>query len=69
MLFRSVEYILSGIFQIGVLAIVIIFQPELRDMLETMGSGSLKSLKGIGDQKHKKQAQYKAIDNICKAVG
>lgn len=66
--FTGVEFILSGVFQIGVLAIVIIFQPELRDMLETMGSGSIKSIRGIGEHNHKKQAQYKAIDNICKAV-
>lgn len=66
--FSGVEFILSGLFQIGVIAIVIIFQPELRDMLETMGSGSLKGIRGFGDQSRKKQAQYKAIDNICKAV-
>lgn len=66
--FSGIEFILSGIFKIGVLAIVIIFQPELRDLLETMGSGSIKGIRGIGDQSRKKQAQYKAIDNICKAV-
>ena len=64
----GIGFILSGLFQIGVIAIVIIFQPELRDMLETVGSGSLKGIRGIGDQSRKKQAQYKAIDNICKAV-
>ena len=64
----GVRYILSGIFQIGALAIVIIFQPEIRDLLETIGSGSLKGIKNIGDVTRKKQAQYKAIDNICKAV-
>ena len=66
--FTGVSYILSGVFQIGALAIVVIFQPEIRDLLETMGSGSLKGFRGIGEQNHKKQAQYKAIDNICKAV-
>ncbi len=66
--FSGIEFILSGIFKIGVLAIVIIFQPEIRDLLETMGSGSIKGIRGIGDQSRKKQAQYKAIDNICKAV-
>ena len=64
----GVKYIMSGIFQIGALALVIIFQPELRDLLEMMGSGSLKGIRGIGDQSKRKQAQFKAIDNICKAV-
>ena len=37
-------------------------------MLEAMGSGSLRGIKGFGDQSKRKQDQYKAIDNICKAV-
>jgi diadenylate cyclase len=64
----GIEYILSGVFKIGALAIVIIFQPEIRDLLETIGSGSIKGIKTFSDQARKKQAKYKAIDNICKAV-
>lgn len=64
----GVQYILSGIFQIGALAIIIIFQPEIRDLLEAIGSGSIKGIRGFSDAANKKQAQYKAIDNICKAV-
>ena len=65
---NGVRYILSGVFQIGALAIVVIFQPEIRDMLERVGYGSLKGIRGIGDQSKKKQTQYKAIDSVCKAV-
>ena len=64
----GVQYILSGVFQIGVLAIVIIFQPEIRDLLETIGSGSIKGIRNIRESAQKKQLQFKAIDNICKAV-
>lgn len=64
----GIEYILSGVFKIGALAIIIIFQPEIRDLLDTIGSGSIKGIRTIGDQNKKKQAKYKAIDNICKAV-
>ena len=64
----GVEYILSGVFKIGALAIIIIFQPEIRDILETIGSGSIKGIRTFGEQSKKKQAKYKAIDNICKAV-
>lgn len=64
----AVEFILSGVFKIGALAVVIIFQPEIRDILETIGSGSLKGIRTFGDQTKRKQVQYKAIDNICKAV-
>ncbi len=65
---NAVQFILSGVFKIGALAIIIIFQPEIRDLLETIGLGSLKGIRTLGEQKHKKQVQFKAIDNICKAV-
>ncbi len=64
----GVRYILSGVFQIGPFALIALFQPEIRDLLETIGSGSIKGIRTIGEQAHKKQDQYKAIDNICKAV-
>lgn len=64
----GIQYILSAVFQIGALAIIILFQPEIRDLLETIGSGSIKGIRTFREQAHKKQAQYKAIDNICKAV-
>lgn len=62
------KYILSGVFQIGVIAIVIIFQPEIRELLEKVGSGSINSIKGFGDGGESNRIQYKAIDAICKAV-
>lgn len=62
------KYILSGVFQIGVIAIVIIFQPEIRELLEKVGSGSIKSIRGLGDGGESNRIQYKAIDAICKAV-
>lgn len=65
---HGVEYILSGVSKIGVLCVVIILQPEIREILETIGNGSLKGIRSFADQTHKKQAQYKAIDNICKSV-
>lgn len=64
----GVQFILSAVFQIGALAIIIIFQPEIRDLLETLGSGSLKGIRTIREQVRTKQAQFKSIDNICKAV-
>lgn len=60
-------FILSGVFKYGILALVIIFQPEIRDALEKLGSGSIGRFSGLGD-KHKKQQYYSVIDNICAAV-
>ena len=52
----GIRFILSGsgIFQIGALAFVVLFQPEIRDILERLGTGSLKGLRSIGsDSKDK----------------
>lgn len=65
---EATYFIFSGVFKIGALAIVIIFQPEIRDALEKIGSGSISGIRSLGDQKKKKQLYYQAIDNICAAV-
>lgn len=62
-------FVFSQIFRVGTIAIVIIFQPELRDALERIGSGSLSGILSFGDHKKKRQMYSDAIDNICTAVG
>ena len=61
--------IFEGIFKIGALAIIIIFQPEIRDLLERIGNGSLSGIMSFGDAQKKQQLYHKAVDNICTAVG
>ena len=61
-------YLLSWVFKIGAIALVVIFQPEIREILEKVGSGSINSIKGLGDNGDSNRIQYKAIDAICKAV-
>ena len=43
----ALGFIISNFFQIGLLAIVIIFQPELRSALDQAGGTSLKGLKNL----------------------
>lgn len=62
-------FVFSQIFRVGTIAIVIIFQPELRDALERIGSGSLSGILSFGDHKKKRQMYSDAIDNICTAAG
>lgn len=64
----GIKFILSGLFQIGVLALVIIFHPELRELLERVGSGSIKGIRNLSQESRNKQKQYVTIQNICKAV-
>lgn len=44
-----IQFILQNVFQVGLIAIAIVFQPELRSALEKMGDQPLKGLKSIGD--------------------
>lgn len=65
----ATHFVFSQIFRIGVIALVIIFQPEIRDALEKVGTGSINGIMSFGDQKKKRQMYSVAIDNICSAVG
>lgn len=53
---------------IGVIALIIIFHPEIRDVLERIGTGPFNGLFAFGDQRKKQQLYYTAVDNICAAV-
>ena len=64
----GVKFILSGIFQIGILAFIVLFQPEIRDLLEKLGSTSIVRLFSIGDSGKKDNINYQVIDNVCSAV-
>lgn len=63
----AMKFILQNIFQIGVIAIVVIFQPELRSMLERVGGDSLRGLKSIGEQRGE-QAFSHFKNELCEAV-
>ena len=62
------SFIFSKLFEIGAIALVVIFQPEIRDVLEKLGSGSLSGILSFGDQKKRQQIYYTAVDNICAAI-
>ncbi|MBQ4067433.1 MAG: diadenylate cyclase CdaA [Clostridia bacterium] len=47
---HALLFIFENFFQVGVIALVILFQPELRSALEKMGGTSLKSLKPVADK-------------------
>ena len=64
----GISYILSGVFKIGVLALIIIFHPELRELLEKVGSGSIKGIRALGAESKSKEKQQQIITNITKAV-
>lgn len=63
----TIHYILQNIFQVGIIALIILFQPELRSMLEKFGAEPLRSLKNIGEQKDVTELQN-MVTSICDAV-
>lgn len=66
---HAMQFILHNVFQVGVIAVIIVFQPELRSALEKMGSEPLKGLRSIGEAKSGERAQTLAmISEVTEAV-
>lgn len=64
---RALNFILTTLFSVGIVAIVIVFQPELRTALEKMGGEPLKNLKGRLDGEQENEIRS-AISEICVAA-
>ena len=44
---KVMSFLLRNVFQVGLIALVIVFQPELRAALEKVGGGSIKGIRSI----------------------
>ncbi len=62
----AINYLFSNIVQVGLIAIVIIFQPELRGALEKLGAAS-QGLKKLSGESKESRANTHGIENICLA--
>lgn len=65
--FITIKFLMQNVFQVGILAIIVVFHPELRSMLENVGGESLKGLKSIGEQKDL-QTLNNMIRDMCEAL-
>jgi len=71
---RGINFILSNFYQVGILAIIIVFQPELRSALEKVGGNSLvtglKNMalepKGATEVKEATEALVSAVTDMSK---
>ncbi len=64
---RATNFILKAVVNVGLIALLIIFQPEMRSMLEKMGGESLKGFKSKLDKSS--ASKYKEIiGEICYAA-
>ena len=52
---KAMKFILLSLFDVGIVLIVIVFQPELRAALEKMGDNSIKGVKSITGRKNNTQ--------------
>ena len=66
--FNALHSIFSSIVGSGTIVIVIIFQPEIREALEKVGSGSINSIMSFSDRKKKRELYNKVIDEVCSAA-
>ena len=66
--FKVLYSLFSTILGSGLLVVIIIFQPEIRDALEKIGNGSLKGIMSFSDRKKRKEQYLNSIDYICSAV-
>lgn len=63
------KFLLTNVFQVGLIAIIIVFQPEMRSALEKVGGEPLKSLRNIGEGKGSGSDQTLAmINEVTEAV-
>ncbi len=62
------QYIMQNIFQVGLITLVILFQQEIRSLLEKVGAQPLKGLKGISGESKVTSSVQNAIDEVVSAV-
>ncbi len=65
---NSIKYIFQTFFQVGLIALIILFQPELRDALEKVGNTPLSGIKRLGGESGEQANILEAIDAICDSV-
>ncbi len=66
---KAIMFVLQNFYQVGMIAIIVVFQPELRAALEKVGNTPLSSLRNIGMNEQKDMASINAgIEAICEAA-
>lgn len=66
---HAIQFIFRNFYQIGMLAIIIVFQPELRAGLEKMGNTPFSGLKSLTSDTKEIANITADVDVICEAVG
>lgn len=64
---KVIGFVFKNVFQAGLIALVVVFQPELRAALEKVGVGSLRGIRHITEQKNATEVA-KMIENVSSAL-
>ena len=65
---NALKFIFDNFYQVGIIAILIVFQPEMRAALEKVGGTSISGLKNITSESGKLAALNAQIEGICNAT-
>jgi diadenylate cyclase len=63
----ALRFLLDNVFQVGLIALIIVFQPELRSALEKVGGTSISPISMIADPKNR-QKTLESIEIISKTA-
>ena len=64
----ALKYIFTTFYQVGIIAVLIVFQPEMRAALEKVGGTPLSGLKNITTESGKLVALNEQIEAVCTAA-
>ena len=64
----ATAYILDRVFDVGIIALIVIFRDEIRTVLEKVGDRPWRGLRRLGDDKSLEET-YALISAVCDAVG
>ena len=65
---HTLNYILSQFIQVGLIALVVLFQPELRRMLDHIGSMKLRKIFGLEKQEQEMAPVIRQVVVACEAM-
>lgn len=65
---RAMQFIMQNLFQVGMVAVIVVFQPELRSALEKVGAEPLRGLRSISEKSGNDASTIAMINEVTEAA-
>lgn len=65
---RAMQFIMQNLFQVGMVAVIVVFQPELRSALEKVGAEPLRGLRSISEKSGNDVSTIAMINEVTEAA-